>query len=80
MKKSLFKRALKSSSSSLVKFIQEVLWKMLLKRKVGSKLRLPTARWAVGVGAGRNLTTKFKGSQICLAVQHHKTHDFLSQK
>lgn len=43
MKKSLFKRALKSSSSSLVKFIQEVLWNMLLKRKVGSKLRLRTA-------------------------------------
>eukprot|EP00075_Anas_platyrhynchos_P026326 XP_027315579.1 uncharacterized protein LOC101791401 isoform X3 [Anas platyrhynchos] len=33
----------KALNTSGVKFIQEVLWKMLLKRKVGSKLRLRTA-------------------------------------
>ncbi|XP_074764414.1 dual specificity protein phosphatase 13B-like isoform X1 [Athene noctua] len=44
----------------------EMLWKMLLKRKVGSQLRLQTAAWAAG--AGKHLTTKFYVSQTCLTV------------
>jgi len=40
----LFERAFKYHSSSLVKFSQEMQWKMLTERKVGSQLRLPTGQ------------------------------------
>ncbi|KAM6067124.1 dual specificity phosphatase 29-like isoform 2-T2 [Chlamydotis macqueenii] len=34
------------------------------KEEVGFQLRLHTAAWAVGVGAGKHLATNFRGSQI----------------
>lgn len=60
MKIPLLERAFKYCSSSLVKFTQEMLWRMLLKRKVCSQLRLQKA-----VGAGKHLTAKFNAFKIC---------------
>lgn len=57
MKIPLFERAFKHCSSSLVKFTQEMLRRMLLKRKVCSQLRFQKA-----VGAGKHLTTNSKQS------------------
>lgn len=79
MKIPLFERAFKHCSSSLVKFTQEMLQRMLLKRKVCSQLRFQKA-----VGAGEHLTTNSKQSptysKFVRPMLKKTTWDFLSQK
>ncbi|XP_054688255.1 dual specificity phosphatase 29-like isoform X2 [Grus americana] len=77
MKIPLFERTFKYCSSSLIKIHPGDAVENASEEEGGFPAE---AAWAVGASAGKHLTTKFKGFQICLTVQRYKTRDFLSQK